>query len=169
MKRIASILLSVVLTATFVSCDPMIWDVAPINIYVTVYNADGQNLLDPITPNNFVGKEIQAEWDGQTYTADTIPAYQKRVMTREYMPEMNGLMYVMKDGKRALYFGEINGGSTWEEEPLTLHWPDGSTDVITIDAYANEGYRKLKVYRKFKLNGEVVSQDTNKPVINIIK
>ena len=169
MRRITSILLSVAFAWIFVSCDPMIWDVAPINIYVSVSNANGQNLLDSITPNNFVGKEITAEWDGQIYVADTISERQKQVITREYMPEMNGLMYVVKEGKQALCFGEIDGAGTWENEPLTLRWPDGSTDVITIDAWAHQGYRNLKTYRKFKLNGEVVGQETQRPVINIIK
>ena len=169
MKRITSILLSVAFAATFVSCDPMIWDLTPINIYVTVSNADGQNMLDSITPNNFVGKEITAEWDGEIYVADTIPAWQRQVMTREYMPEMNGLMYVVKDGKQALCFGEIDGADTWEEEPLTLRWPDGSTDVITVEAWAHQGYRKLTTFREFKLNGEVVGLETQKPVINIVK
>lgn len=169
MKRIASILLSVVLTATFISCNPMIWDIAPINIYVIVYNADGQNLLDSITPNNFVGKKITAEWMGETYTADSLSLLDREAMTREYPGEMHGLMYVTKDGKPMLYFGELNGHATYDDEPLTLYWPDGSTDIIRVKAWADEGYRDLKVYRRFTYNLLNVTKDTSNPIIKIIK
>ena len=169
MKRITSILLSVAFTATFVSCDPMIWDIAPINIYVNVYNADGQNLLDSITPNNFVGKEITAEWMGETYTADSLSLSERGAVTRMYLAEMHGLMYVTKDGKPMLYFGELNGHATYDDEPLTLHWPDGSTDIIRVKAWAKEGYRDVKLYRRFTYNLLNVTKDTSNPIIKIIK
>lgn len=64
-----------------------------------------------------------------------------------------------------LYFGELAGDGDYDDEPLTIHWPDGTTDVITI---------KNKVYlssasRKYKLNGKVVAKDTGSPIINIVK
>jgi hypothetical protein len=147
----------------------MIWDIAPINIYVIVYNADGQNLLDSITPNNFVVMNITAEWMGETYTADSLSLLDREAMTREYPGEMHGLMYVTKDGKPMLYFGELNGHATYDDEPLTLYWPDGSTDIIRVKAWADEGYRDLKVYRRFTYNLLNVTKDTSNPIIKIIK
>ena len=73
------------------------------------------------------------------------------------------------DGKSKLCFGDISGHGTYDDEPLTLHWPDGSTDVITVKASAIEGYRSVKLNRKFKLNGKVVARDTSSPEINIVK
>lgn len=169
MKRIASILLSAILAMGFVSCDSRIWDINPMNIYITVSNADGQNLLDPTTPNNFVGKAITAEWKDETYTADSLSLMDKEAVTRFYPGEMHGLMYVTQDGKQALCFGELCGHDTYEDEPFTLHWPDGSTDVINVEASADEGYRDVKLIRKFKLNGKIVANDTSVPVINIVK
>lgn len=86
-------------------------------------------------------------------------------MTRVYLPEMKGLMYVTKDGEPMLYFGELAGDGDYNDEPLTIHWPDGSTDVITIKNKAHLS----SADRKFKLNGEVVAKDTTRPVISIVK
>ena len=58
---LAAMLLMVTSCVMFVSCDPPIMDWNPINIYVKVTNAEGQNLLDSVTLNNFVDKEISAE------------------------------------------------------------------------------------------------------------
>ena len=149
----------------FVSCDPPIMDWNPINIYVKVTNAEGQNLLDSVTLNNFVDKEISAEWMGETYVADTISLWEKQHMTRMYLPMMNGLMYVTKNGEQMLYFGELAGDGDYDDEPLTIHWPDGSTDVITVK---NKTYLS-SANRKYKLNGEVVAKDTGTPIISIVK
>ena len=161
-----SMLLMVTSSITFISCNPfIIQDWAPIEIYVKVSNGEGQNLLNPATPNNFVDKEISAEWMEETYVADTISLWEKQHMTRVYLPEMKGLMYVTKDGEPMLYFGELAGDGDYNDEPLTIHWPDGSTDVITIKNKAHLS----SADRKFKLNGEVVAKDTTRPVISIVK
>lgn len=161
-----SMLFMMATSLMFVSCNPfVIQDWAPIDVYVKVSNAEGQNLLDSVTPNNFVNKEISAEWMGETYVADTISWREKQHMTRTYLPMMNGLMYVTKDGEQMLYFGELAGDGDYDDEPLTIHWPDGSTDVITISNKAHLS----SADRKFKLNGEVVAKDTTRPVISIVK
>ena len=160
-----SMLLMVTSCVMFVSCDPPIMDWNPINIYVKVTNAEGQNLLDSVTLNNFVNKEISAEWMGETYVADTISLWKKQHMTRMYLPMMNGLMYVTKNGEQMLYFGELAGDGDYDDEPLTIHWPDGSTDVITVK---NKAYLS-SANRKYKLNGEVVAKDTGSPIISIVK
>ena len=160
-----SMLLMVATSVMLVSCDPPIMDWNPINIYVKVTNAEGQNLLDSVTLNNFVDKEISAEWMGETYVADTISLWEKQHMTRMYLPMMNGLMYVTKNGEQMLYFGELAGDGDYDDEPLTIHWPDGSTDVITVK---NKTYLS-SANRKYKLNGEVVAKDTGSPIISIVK
>ena len=163
---LAAMLLMVTSSITFISCNPfIIQDWAPIDIYIKVSNAEGKNLLDSTTANNFVGKEISAEWMDETYVADTISWREKQYMTRMYRPMMNGLMYVTKDGEQMLYFGELAGDGDYDDEPLTIHWPDGSTDVITIKNKAHLS----SADRKFKLNDEVVAKDTTRPVISIVK
>ena len=160
-----SMLLMVATSVMLVSCDPPIMDWYPIRIYIKVSNAEGQNLLDSVTPNNFLDKEISAEWMDETYVADTISLWEKQHMTRMYLPEMHGLMYKTKNGEKVLYFGELAGDGDYDDEPLTIHWPDGSTDVITVK---NKAYIS-SANRKYKLNGEVVAKDTGSPVISIVK
>ena len=162
---LAAMILMLASSAMFVSCNPPIQDWAPIDIYIKVSNADGQNLLDPATPNNFVDKEISAEWMGETYVADTVSLWEKQHTTRVYIPEMNGLMYITKNGEQMLYFGELAGDGDYDDEPFTIHWPDGSTDVITVK---NKAYLS-SANRKFKLNDEVVAKDTGSPIISIVK
>ena len=162
--------LAVVLTSGLMSCDNgTIWDISPMKIYITVSNAEGQDLLNPDTPNSIDYCKVSAEWMGETYVGDTLSLYSKQQMTRMFMPEMHGLMYITEHGKSKLYFGDISGHGTYDDEPLTLCWPDGSTDVITVKASAIEGYRSVKLNRKFKLNGKVVARDTSSPEINIVK
>lgn len=163
-----SMLWMVTSSIAFISCNPnpfIIQDWAPIDIYIKVSNAEGQNLLDSTTANSFVGKEISAEWMGETYVADTISWREKQYMTRVYLPMMNGLMYVTKNGEQMLYFGELAGDGDYDDEPLTVHWPDGSKDVITI----KNTVHLSSASRKYKLNGEVVAKDTGAPVISIVK
>ena len=162
---LAVMLLMVTSCVMFVSCDPPIMDWYPIRIYVKVSNAEGKNLLDSTTIGSFVGKEISAEWKGETYIADTVSLWEKQHMTRVYLPMMDGLMYVTKNGEQMLYFGELAGDGDYDDEPFTIHWPDGSTDVITVK---NKAYLS-SADRKFKLNGKVVAKDTGSPIINIVK
>ena len=163
---LAAMLLMVTSSVMFVACNPfIIQDWVPIEIYVKVSNAEGQNLLNPATPNNFVDKEISAEWMEETYVADSVSFWEKQHTTRVYLPEMKGLMYITKDGEPMLYFGELAGDGDYNDEPLTIRWPDGSTDVITIKNKAHLS----SADRKFKLNGEVVAKDTTRPVISIVK
>ena len=168
-KSFLAVMLSIVASSVmFVACNPSplyIQDWVPIDIYVKVANAEGQNLLDTATPNNFVDKEISAEWMRETYIADTVSLWEKQHATREYLPIMNGLMYVTKNGEQMLYFGELAGDGDYDDEPLTIHWPDGSTDVITVK---NKTYIS-SASRKYRLNGKVVAKDTGSPIISIVK
>ena len=70
-----------------------------------------------------------------------------------------------RNGEPMLYFGELAGDGDYDDEPFTIHWPDGSTDVITVK---NKAYLS-SANRKFKLNGKVVAKDTGSPIISIVK
>lgn len=162
--------LALALVTCFTSCDnDVIWDIIPMRIHITVSNVEGQNLLDPTTPNSFNYSDITAEWMGETYTADTISLFDKEHMTRMLIGHMHGLVYVIEHGKAQLYFGDLTGHNTFNDEPLTLHWPDGTTDVITVEASAIEGPQNVKLKRKFMLNGKVVAKDTSSPLIEVVK
>ena len=137
----ASVLVAMALTMGFTSCnkneddndyDFIIGDFSPLEVLMVVQNAEGQNLLDPNTPNNFVGDTIVAEWMGEKYVADTL----KYMQTRENIGYMYGLVYVKTkaDSVPALYFGSVSGHESYDDTPITIHWPDSSVDVVSITA-----------------------------------
>lgn len=83
----ASAIIAMALSMGFTSCnknggdnedDFMIWDMTALELLMVVQNAEGMNLLDPNTPNNFVGDTIIAEWIGEKYVADTLKYMQTR-------------------------------------------------------------------------------------------
>ena len=174
----ASVLVAMALTMGFTSCnkneddndyDFIIGDFSPLEVLMVVQNADGQNLFDPNTPNNFVGDTIVAEWMGKKYVADTLRCMQ----TREYIGYMYGLVRVQteSDSIPALYFGEISGHEFYDDAPITIHWPDSSSDVVSITASYKWDEKKspCDFVRTFKLNGKVVSEGNGFPRITIVK
>ena len=174
----ASALVAMALAMGFTSCEKdngeelRELDISPITALLIVENAEGQNLLDPNTPNNFVGDTIIAEWMGKTYVmTDTVPINSETARTRAIGTYMYGLIYLLiEDSIPALYFGQINATAHYDDEPATIHWPDGSTDVISITASYKWSEKKgpHDFVRKFKLNGKVISEGVN-PQITLVK
>ena len=174
----ASALVAMTLAIGFTSCnkneddnenDFMIWDFSSLEMLMVVQDAEGLNLLDPNTPNNFVGDTIVAEWMGIKYVADTL----RYMQTRVNIGYMHGLVYVQTkaDSIPALYFGEISGHEFYDDAPITIHWPDSSKDVVSITASYNWDEKKYPCdfVRTFKLNGKVVSEGNGFPRITIVK
>ena len=173
-----STLVAIALAMGFTSCNKdeyrghLEWDAVPLSVLIFVENAEGQNLLDPNTPNNFVGDTIITEWMGKTYAmTDTVPINSGIARTRVLNAHMYGLLYVFTDDSiPALCLGNIDGAEHYDDEPATIHWPDGSTDVISITASYKWSEKKgpHDFVRKFKLNGKVISEGEN-PQITLVK
>ena len=144
--------------------DDWIWDFWPIEIFMAIQDAEGNNMLDPANPDSIV-----AEFRGESYVADTTSHW--RNGTRYYLPEMYGLRYMkLKDSTDVLYFGEIDGAGRWTDEPLTIKWPDGTTDVITISSSIENPFSANPIIeRTYKLNGEEVEKNISNPIIRIVK
>ena len=144
--------------------DDWIWDFWPIEIFMAIQDAEGNNMLDPANPDSIV-----AEFRGESYVADTTSHW--RNATRLYRPTMYGLRYMkLKDSTDVLYFGEIDGAKHWVDEPLTIKWPDGTTDVITISSSIKNGTTANPIIeRSYKLNGKEVEKDISNPIIRIVK
>ncbi|MBR5235325.1 MAG: hypothetical protein IKV24_03900 [Bacteroidaceae bacterium] len=172
----ASAIIAMALSMGFTSCNKdkdedvfMASDMTPLEVLMVVQNAEGQNLLDPNTPNNFVGDTIVAEWMGEKYVADTL----KYMQTRENIGYMYGLVYVKTkaDSVPALYFGSVSGHESYDDTPITIHWPDSSVDVVSITASYEQDEKGVAydLVRIFKLNGNVVSEGSCFPRITIVK
>ena len=144
--------------------DDWIWDFWPIEIFMAIQDAEGNNMLDPANPDSIV-----AEFRGESYVADTTSHW--RNATRAIMPTMYGLRYMkLKDSTDVLFFGEIDGAGRWTDEPLTIKWPDGTTDVITISSSIKNGTTANPIIKRtYKLNGKEVEKDISNPIIRIVK
>lgn len=142
----------------------MIWDIAPIVLYISVQDAAGNDLLNPETPGNIANQGIKAIYKDKTYEKD-IPVAQ----TKAYLAILYGLQTIKdKSGRYYLAFGEFDGAKTFEDESVTIDWNDGSTDVITFSSKLTWVAKKPVTNRKFCLNG-VDNPETNRSSFLITK
>ena len=131
--------------------DLIIWDFAPINFYFIVQDAEGNDLLNPLTEGNILNQDIKAIYQGKEYKLDE-PVQPD---TKAYLATMYGLRFVEEeDGHCLLYFGELQGEDTYEDETITLDWGNGTTDVITFSSRLTWNSPKDPEFdRHFYLNG----------------
>lgn len=76
-KSIGLFLLCIFCCINFTSCDPannggddLIWDFAPIVLYISVQDAQGNDLLNPLTKGSIANQGIKAIYKGETYEKD---------------------------------------------------------------------------------------------------
>ena len=163
-KSIGLFLLCIFCCINFTSCDPanngeddLIWDFSPIVLYISVQDAQGNDLLNPLTKGSIANQGIKAIYKGETYEKDA-PLNER---TRAYMAYFTGLQTgVSKDGKYYLTFGEFNGDHTFDNEKVEIDWNDGKEpSVITFSSKLTWKSKKEPVFdRKFCLNGQEIDQ-----------
>ena len=160
MKRnILNILWSILLCLPlFSSCsednnggDDLIWDFAPINFYMTVQDAEGNDLLSPTTEGNILNQDIKAIYKGKEYKLNELALPN----TKAYLAILYGLHIVeTEEGRCLLCFGELQGEDTYEDETITLDWGNGTTDVITFSSRLTwKSPEDPEFNRHFYLNG----------------
>lgn len=157
-------LLSLLCAVGFTACDEietegdnMIWDFAPIELYIAVQDAEGNDLLNPDTPGNIANQGIKAIYKETIYEKDA-PVSQ----TKAYMPHFRGLQTIKsKEGVYILTFGEFAGDKTFDNEQVIIDWNDGTKDVIT---FSNKLSWKSKnepvIDRTFNLNGKETEEQS---------
>ena len=110
--------------------DDIIWDFAPINFIIAVQDAEGNDLLNPLTEGHILEQDIKAIYQGKEYKLN-----EQVAQTRDYLAILRGLQaFMTEDGRYMLFFGELDGTDTYDNETLTLDWGDGTTDVITFSS-----------------------------------
>lgn len=168
---LTSLLIPLFCLGALTGCDPsdgndddMIWDIAPIVLYISVQDAAGNDLLNPETPGNIANQGIKAIYKDKTYEKDILVA-----QTKAYLAILYGLQTIKdKSGRYYLAFGEFDGAKTFEDESVTIDWNDGSTDVITFSSKLTWVAKKPVTNRKFCLNG-VENPETNRSSFLITK
>lgn len=109
--------------------DTKVWDIAPVTVRMEVIDAQGRNLFDETTPGNWLGSEISATFEGESYIFPTTD-------TRAYLAVLYGLhLEPYENADRSpvsvLAFGELDGTQERDSD-LVITWPDGSEDIITV-------------------------------------
>ncbi|MFI3264018.1 MAG: hypothetical protein SNG38_00545 [Rikenellaceae bacterium] len=84
--------------------DDLIWDIAPVNIYIQVCNQEGENLLDENVEGNILENEIKITYKDEEYLLGESVS-----KTRAYMPSFNGLQLY----NNKMIFGEFEGAASY--------------------------------------------------------
>lgn len=127
--------------------DDTIVDWSPVELYITIEDRNGNDLLDTLY-NSCIVDEITATFRGETlevrknsngYLGHSIP---HSTDTRLYMPSWHGLCLINqkpvwdglkwnleKTNKFMLYLGEIDASRDHDED-IVLHWGNGKTHTI---------------------------------------
>ena len=129
--------------------DDNIWDFAPINFIIAVQDAEGNDLLSPLTEGHILEQDIKAIYQGKEYKLN-----EQVAQTKAYLAVLRGLQtFMTEDGRYMLFFGELDGTDTYDNETLTLDWGDGTTDVITFSSRLDWHGNNPDITRHFYLNG----------------
>ena len=130
--------------------DDIIWDFAPINFIIAVQDAEGNDLLSPLTEGHILEQDIKAIYQGKEYKLN-----EQVTQTKAYLAVLRGLQtFITADGRYMLFFGELDGTDTYDNETLTLDGGDGTTDVITFSSRLTwNSPEDPEFNRHFYLNG----------------
>ena len=93
--------------------------------------------------------------------------------SRIYPPKFTGLTRPWYDQNNTtpqpLYFGELDGAETFENETLIMDWGKLGRDTITFTSKTEWKNDQPYFTRSYLLNGKEASKDTNKPTFWIRK
>ena len=140
-----------------------IWDFINYNIYFSVKDAAGNNLLDPQVASNILGNEITVEYGDKSFPLEN------SVDTRFNMPRPLGLRKeVLGEAKeRVLSFGEFSPEHQYKGETFPIHWGDGTKDVVKFDLYITWKKQNPTIHKRLYLNDKEYSKDSF--LIKIVK
>ena len=125
----------------------------PVNFDIQVVDSNGKDLLDPSNDNSWlIGTTISFMDEKDTIDQACLDnIYQ----TKYYFPHYDGVR-LMSSARVLpnwfLRFGEFDGADSYDDEKLTITWPDGKTNTITYT-------RKFNVFKTgvskqvYKLDG----------------
>ena len=145
----------------------MEWDVTPLTFSIFLHNKNGYDLLNSFVDNYVYNDSVKAIFQGKEYYLN------KKPENRAILPDFTGLTRPWHDQNdtRAypIYFGELDGTETFENEMLIMDWSTLGRDTITFTSKMEWKNGKPTFIRRYRLNGEEVDKDTARPIIRIVK
>lgn len=148
----------------------MEWDIVPITFNIYLHNKHGYDMLNPYVEGYINQDSVKAIFQGKEYYLND-DQHQKD--NRAILPIFTGLTRPWHDlnDTRAypIYFGELDGTKTFENEMLIMDWGILGRDTIAFTSKMEWKNGKPTFIRHYSLNGEEVDKDTPCPIIRIIK
>lgn len=133
--------------------DFVVRDWAPIEFYVKVLDSDGKDLLDPSNDNSWViGTVLDFKGKKSIVGKACLDTVYK---SKAYMPQYYGVRLFKIEYDSLGYFlklGEFDGADKYDNEKLTITWPDGKSNIVTYSRKFNESHTGLEE-EIFKLDG----------------
>lgn len=143
------------------------WDITPLTFSIFLHNWNGYDLLNLFVDNHVDQDSVKAIFQGKEYYLN------KKPESSVIRPDFAGLTrpWNNQNDKRAypIYFGELDGTETFENEMLIMDWSTLGRDTITFTSKMEWKNGKPTFIRRYRLNGEEVDKDTARPIIRIVK
>jgi len=149
------------------SNDEEVWfvDFNPIEIKISVVNADGDNLLDTETTGNILSEPMTYTYNGETLDIEEGAPWEHEG-SRYYMPAWFGVWRITDNGKPIIYVGEFDATDlTPRPIDLTLAGIKHTISLTTKEIPPNADTPYQTYAHRLYLDGqEIVSAFDNGPM-----
>ena len=120
-------------------------DWAPLELFVYLSDADGNNLLDPEYEHAYDSANIVLTYEGEEYEViNYLTPSEPKARTMEYLAVFDA-PYISRDtkGVARLTIGEWGQDEKWDMATVEVSWGDGTTDTFAFshDFTYNPEYR----------------------------
>lgn len=144
------------------------WNISPLKFHIYLSNKKNQDLLNQTVDNHISLYDVKAIFREKEYSINNDPQE-----SETDQPVFNGLTRFWHDQNRTtphpIYFGELDGTESFEDEMLIMDWGTLGRDTITFTSKIVWENDKPIFIRHFELNGKEVDKDTSYPIIRIKK
>ena len=158
----------------------IIVDWAPIEMYIYLSDADGNNLLDPASEECYDSANITLTYNGEQYSVDNWLREDNEPMAKplEYLAVFDN-PYILRDKNGTAYMnvGEWAANIKHDMCSVDITWGDGTTDTFAFSSdytynkkYRNDSSRNsgYTFTRKAYLNGRELTKDEYNGGIKIV-
>ena len=143
------------------------WNISPIKFHIFLNDKNYRDLLN-MSEGGINLYDIKAIFHGEEYSMNLDP--QK---AENNQPLFNGLTRYwhtqMNSRAHPIYFGELDGTETFENDTLIINWNVFEPDTITFTSKIVWNNDNPTFIRHYSLNGKEVDKDTPSPIIRITK